>query len=93
MAIISRMTIESELGPTVHVEDPLGANQTEPGLGSRVMSFIKPRITLETALGPTVMAPWGEPGPTKWPKVQVGLAVGTLVVAWLATRAVLCRCS
>lgn len=89
---IKRLTIETSLGPTLVVDDPLAPSDVSSGdtLVDTMMRTIRPRITIDTTFGPTTIMPWGEPGPTRWPLVRSGLVLGggllALFVLWRIVR-------
>lgn len=68
---IKKVTVETAYLPRIELNDPFA-----PGPPSPLMQALKPKITIETTgFSPMVMAPYGEPGPSKWPLVSViGLA-------------------
>lgn len=73
-SLIAQIRIESEYGPTVVLDRPFApdASTTAPA----ALKWLKPRITIVPAvhgINPIVSQPWGAPGPTKWPQVQLGL--------------------
>jgi len=82
---IKSMTIESEYLPPIHLNDPFA-----PGAPNPLLQRLKPRVTVTLADGlgdPVVIAPYGQPGASKWPIVQalgiaaiVGLVVGAAYV-------------
>lgn len=83
---ITRFTLESAYTPTVIVNDPLKPGAPGSGtdaVGEAVLRWLKLKFTIDTAFGPQVIAPWGEPGPTHWPEVKQGLAIGGVALAVL----------
>lgn len=77
--LITRLVIDSAYGPQVVIDKPLASDPSASP--SRVMSILKPQITVITPLGNKVIAPWGKPGETRWPEVQIALLA--LLVALL----------
>lgn len=72
---VKSITIETEWLPPIIVNDPfapLPPGQTS--VGAKAGSFLKPRITIETSLGPIVSNPWGDPT-QNWPMLKT-LALG-----------------
>jgi hypothetical protein len=86
--VVSRIDIESAWGPKISVDDPF-----EPGPPDRRLQALQPRVTLHMRHGgdPVVIAPYGDPPPTKWPLVRDSLTAGALVVGagalyWLINK-------
>lgn len=75
-AVVSKIRLSGELLPDVELAD----TNAEPGDQGWLVRLVKPKLTIETALGPFEYAPAGEPGPSRWGLVVVAL----LVVAGLA---------
>lgn len=79
--IIRKVIIESEVSPPIVID--LQQKPTDPSQPPRtdwVGKLVKPRVTLDTTLGPMVIEPVGPPGPTKWPYIKWG-AIGVGAVA------------
>lgn len=63
---LKSVSIRTEYGPDIDVEDPL-----KPGPPNPYLMALKPQITLNIdGYGPLVMAPYGKPGPTKWRMIE-----------------------
>ncbi len=74
--LISQIRIDTEYGPPIILDQPFSPSATASGASP--LAWLKPRITITPSLrgiGPITSAPWGDPGPTKWPQVQLGLVV------------------
>ncbi len=85
-SLIKRVTVETAYGPSFDFEDPFA-----PGPPNPYLEKLKPKITLFTPAGqPVVIAPYGNPPPTKWPMLRDALVVGGVLgvvgIAWLALR-------
>lgn len=79
---ITKVTVETAYLPKVELNDPFA-----PGPPSPLISLLKPKITVEVSnMEPIVMAPYGEPGPTKFPIVMLVFAAGTVALAFVAWR-------
>lgn len=79
-SLIEGVTVETTVLPTVTVKDPFA-----PGPPNPLLQLLKPRITVAVAGSqPLVIAPYGDPGPTRWPVVKLVafglLGVGALLV-------------
>lgn len=83
--LITRIRVQSAFMPDVVIDDPF-----KPGPPSPLLGALKPKITVELLSGkPIVVAPWGEPGPTRWPEIKKGLvAVGVLAAVLIVRRMV-----
>lgn len=88
--LVTGLTIESAWLPPIVIRDPFSA-AAQPGPGSQAGALLKPRVSLEISGDPRAVsvAPWGEPGPSRWPEVKVLLiAVGLVAAALIVTRLV-----
>lgn len=85
--LITRIRVESAYGPPIQIDDPFGPST---GKVDRAVAVLKPKVIFDTPGGPIVIAPAGEPGPTRWPLVKGGVLVlgtfGILGIAILAAR-------
>jgi hypothetical protein len=75
---IKRITIRTAYGPDIVIDKPFAPSPPSP-----LLKVLKPEILLDTDFGPLQMAPFGRPGPTKWPFV-----VGTFIALAGFTAAV-----
>lgn len=78
---VTGVTIETAWTPPIVIRDPF-----QPGAPSPILQALRPRVTVEIRGGagkPLVMAPYGDPGPSRWPLVVGAGAVllGLLVYA------------
>lgn len=83
-SLVTEVTIQTTVTPDIVVNDPFGVGAGSPtssGIGSLLLNIIRPKITVQTPLGPQTTAPWGDPGATAWPLLVV--AVGIIVGIWL----------
>lgn len=83
-AWITGLTVETAWTPPVVIRDPF-----KPGAPSPLMKLLRPRVTFELAGGkvkPLVIAPYGDPGPTRWPLVLAGGALVLGLVVYLVRR-------
>lgn len=72
---VKSIRIETRWTPAIVIADPFGGSPSAgPGMGAQAGRLLKPKITVETSLGPVKTAPWGEPGPSQWPMIQIGAA-------------------
>lgn len=78
---ISSITIETAWLPPLSSEAPLAG---EP---SWLLQQLKPKVTVAFASGQTIVrAPYGEPGPSKWPWLAAGLVALLGVAGYVAWR-------
>lgn len=79
---IKSVVVESEYTPRLTVDSPLAQGSSKPNpVAEALLRVIKPRVTVNFAAGlpPVVIAPYGHPGSSKWPFIQiVGIAGGVL---------------
>lgn len=71
MSLIQSITIQTTALPDVTI-DPNGPS-------SWIAQVLKPKITAQTAVGPVILAPYGDPGPTKFPGLLAGAVIGLLI--------------
>lgn len=86
--VIHKVIIESEVSPPI-VIDIQPAGQPQPGeqpSSDWIGKLIKPRVTLETSMGPMVIEPAGPPGPTKWPYIKWTAITVAALSAYLMWR-------
>lgn len=79
--IIKEIRISSAWGPDIVIDQPFSGAPSASG-GSALMGLLKPQITIVPAIngvGEQVVAPWGAPGPTKWPMVEAALVLAVLL--------------
>jgi hypothetical protein len=83
---VKELRIESRYTPALIIRDPFAASPPSP-IASAVGTFLRPRITAVTAFGPIASAPYGEPGPSRWPAVQGALMISAALSAvWIASK-------
>lgn len=75
---IQSITVETAYGPPIVIDNPL-----QPSPPSSLLQALKPKVTIQLKnQSPTVITPYGDPGPTKWPMVKLGAyIVGGFLVA------------
>lgn len=89
-SLVTGIAVETAWLPTIVVRDPF-SGVVSPGASSWVLEWLRPRVSIELAGVPAgAVAPWGDPGPTRWPLVQTALIVAAGTVA-LLTLALLVR--
>jgi hypothetical protein len=83
-AFVQKVAIDSQLLPQIVIDDPFGpAPAAEANDSPGFMKILKPRVTVYTAKGPYVVAPWGDPGEnTYWPLIQAGAALTGALAAY-----------
>lgn len=81
------MTVETKYFPPLVVDLSPGPAGAPPGIGGKVTAALKPRVTL-TLNGQVLarVAPYGEPAPSQWPKVKIGLMVATALAVFSVLR-------
>ena len=78
--LVTGIDVDSAWLPPIHLKDPF-----KPGPPSPALQQLKPKITLRLkGLDPVIIAPYGKPGPTRWPWVRAGLVVGGVALLALA---------
>ena len=82
MEWVKKITVETAWTPTIVVDTPF-AGKASSGLTGFFMRVLKPKVTIDTALGRKVYAPEGEPGDSARPILILGAA---LFVGWLLWR-------
>lgn len=79
------ITIESAYGPTIVLDDPLKKGPPNPFLEK-----LQPKITVNVkGAKPIVLAPYGTPGPTKWPMIKNGTLLGGALLLALLAKAII----
>jgi hypothetical protein len=83
-SLVRGVHVESNLLPPITI--PLGGSgDGGDGGGFDPVSLLKPRVTVDLATGPLVIAPAGAPTPERWKWVLGGAAIVGLGVLALAT--------
>ncbi len=75
--LIKQIRIDSAYGPSIVIDAPFSGSPTGSSKGGSVLlGVLKPQITIVPAGGlhSEGVAPWGVPGPTRWPYIE-GLVV------------------
>lgn len=82
---LRNIRIETAYGPTIDINDPLVTG----GPPNPYLQKLRPKITVDVkGMKPMVLAPYGEPGASKWRTVQLGsLALG-VGIAYLIYRGI-----
>lgn len=71
-AAVTSMEMDSNYGPHVEIADPFAPSNVP----NAYLQAMQPRVRFTLNDGSLLtLAPYGDPGPTKWPLVKVGLAV------------------
>jgi hypothetical protein len=84
-ALVQRITIDSQLTPTISFDQPFAAGAAAPGTSatpsaggggfmSWLLALLKPQVTIQTAAGPAIFAPDGPPTTSYVPVVAAGAA-------------------
>lgn len=66
-SLVKQIRIDTEYGPPIIIDRPFSP---DAAAGPSPLKWLKPKITITSnldAVNPIVSAPWGEPGPTRWP--------------------------
>jgi hypothetical protein len=69
--VITGIRIESAITPTITIDRPF----QDSGTVNPLLALIKPKVTLITPFGESVSHPWGDPGASMWPTIQVGVVL------------------
>lgn len=86
--LVTGLRIESQWLPPIVIRDPFSTSAS-PGAGSEAGALLKPRVSIEIAGDPRAVsvAPWGDPGESRWPEVKILLvAVGVVAAALIVSR-------
>ena len=86
---VTSIRIDTEWLPPIIIDDPFEATPG-PSTPNPLLSVLKPRVTFEIkggALNPVRAAPYGEPGPTRWPQLKTGLALAGIAALVLLVAA------
>lgn len=77
---VSSVTVETAFTPPIVLNDPFKKSETP----SPLMQMVKPRVTLKFKryFHPAVMNPYGNPEPSKWPLVQMGVMTTVILLAF-----------
>lgn len=82
---ITRVEVHTAYGPPIVLDDPFA-----PGPPNPYLQALKPEVVLYVGDTPVTAAPYGEPGPTKWPQVRtaawIGAFAGLAGLVYWATR-------
>jgi hypothetical protein len=85
--LINRIVIDSAYGPQIVIDKPLAPDPNAPA--PWYLQLLKPQITIVTPLGTRVIAPYGAPGETQWPTVQlILLLIVCLIIGVVVYRLV-----
>lgn len=81
---IESIVIQTAFGPDVVIDYPFvekDPNAPET-FGDKIARRLKPKVTVNVkGYGPLEMAPYGDPGPTKWPTIKwIGAGAAALGV-------------
>jgi hypothetical protein len=82
---VTRLRVESSYLPPLDLANPF-----QPGPPNPYLQRLRPKVTLEIAGGavrPIVLAPYGDPGPSRWPAVRGALAFGAVALGALVVAA------
>lgn len=79
---VEEVTIETRFTPAITLKQPLAGG----GAPSPFALLFKPKITVKTRFGTSEQAPYGEPGQTLWPLLQVGGMIAAVVALALMVR-------
>jgi hypothetical protein len=83
--LVRQVSVETAYLPPLVIDDPFA-----PGPPAPILQALKPKITLTLATGkPLVMAPYGDPGQSRWPALRAVLLVAGLIGVGLMVRGAL----
>lgn len=68
---IKSVKIETAFLPDINIADPFKSG----GAPNPILQALRPKITVDTAIGEQTLAPYGEPGATLWPVLRNFLIV------------------
>lgn len=75
--LVRQIRIDTAYGPPIVLDQPFSP-AAQAG-GPSALKWLKPRITIVPnidGMDPIVSEPWGAPGPTRWPQVQLAMVLG-----------------
>jgi len=85
---IRRVEVATAYGPPIVLDDPFA-----PGPPNPALQRLRPKISIYTRgqRTPIVIAPYGKPGPSRWPDIErglkiLGLGLAGLGVFWVVRR-------
>lgn len=83
---VTGLRVDTSMLPPIDIENPF-----EPGPPSPLLQTLKPKITIRLkGFDPVVIKPYGDPGATKWPVIEVAaiaaLMAGIIAVSVNASR-------
>jgi hypothetical protein len=84
---VKTLEVKTAYGPPIRVDYPFADGPPNPYLEK-----LQPQVKLTLANGQVVdMAPYGEPGPTKWPQIETyvkvsGAIIGAGAVLWVFAK-------
>lgn len=86
-SVVKGVRIETAFTPAFEASDPFAESPPSP-VASLAGQLLRPKVTLLLAGGSTYpIAPYGDPGPSKWPIVQaVLIVVGLGLAGYLLSR-------
>jgi len=86
-AVVSRIEVRSAWAPTITIDRPFSPS-TPGGAGDTIGKLMRPEIVVFDSTGAVVIerAPFGTPGPSRWPIVAALAILGGAVVLGLALR-------
>lgn len=74
---IKAVHVRSNYGPDIDLVDPFG-----PAAPNPAMQYLQPSIILDTDAGPMTIAPYGQPGPTRFSTLAASFGgVGLFILA------------
>lgn len=84
---VKSITIDTAYLPQIFLNDPFGESPSP----NPFLSALKPRITIDTGglTKPVTVAPYGDPGASKWPLIRMVLfaaVIGTVVYIAIKKR-------
>ncbi len=82
--IVGSITIQTAWGPDLVIDAPFSDT---PGAASGMLAVLKPQITVGYRTGGSqTFAPYGAPGPTRWPWVEAGVLAVFILGGAVAAR-------
>jgi len=82
--LVQRITVESRFTPPIVIDQPFEDTNAPP---NPLLVLLKPKITLTTAFGDSVTAPYGDPVESLWPQIRLTLAALVMVALfWKVSR-------
>lgn len=94
--IVGNIAVRSNYGPDIDIADPFAQGESSAesvaanDAGNPFLALLQPEVVITGPDGSTVAvaAPYGVPGPTKWPILAPVMILGVLALSYYAYRGI-----